>query len=178
MTESQKQLIEYLEAVTTMRAAANLGHCAQPYHCIEDFVLQRGRFFTPQQLPKGIKRGTERRCFENAGKLAARRGASLVYVEGFALGEIPIHHAWVSDSLGNVYEVTWQTKDWTEDDITETSYFGVAFNADFVLRVKTETKLWGVLDDVKRRWPVLRGIYQPGEMLEPSLMSALERNAL
>jgi hypothetical protein len=173
MTRAEKFLFDFLEGVRALRAAANGNNGPFPYHCIEDFLLQHGRFFAPQRLPQGIKKGPERQCFENAGKVATRRGSSLFYVEGFALGVIPVHHAWASDTEGNVYEVTWQTRDRTEEDIAATAYFGVPFNADFVLRAMSETKRWGILDDVKREWPVLRGEYEPAEMFEPSLIAPL-----
>jgi hypothetical protein len=173
MTQSEKFLFDFLEGVRALRAAANGNNWPFPYHCIEDFLLQHGRFFTPQRLQKGIKKGPERSCFENAGKVATRSAASLVYVEGFALGVIPVHHAWASDTGGNVYEVTWRTRDKTEEDIAATAYFGVPFNAAFVLRIMSETKLWGILDDVKRDWPVLRGEYEPAEMFETSLIAPL-----
>lgn len=171
MTQPENFLFDFLEGVRALRTAANGDDWPFPYHCIEDFLLQHGRFFTPQRLPQGIKRGPERGCFENAGKVATRSAASLVYVEGFALEVIPVHHAWASDTDGNVYEVTWRTRDKTEEDITATAYFGVPFNTDFVLKIMSETKLWGILDDVKRGWPVLRGEYEPAEMFEPSLMA-------
>ncbi|MDD2923193.1 MAG: hypothetical protein PHQ36_12980 [Anaerolineales bacterium] len=74
------------------------------------------------------------------------------YVEGFAIASIipiPLHHAWVVDSNGNVIETTWETPG--------VEYFGVALDYSFIHEVMFETKRYGVLDPCsaifrKRYW--------------------------
>ena len=88
------------------------------YSCTEDLLLRHGRFFRPQPLPVGYSRGPIGDCYRNAQKWAGLRG--LRYVEGKALGILPVDHAWLVDEDNGVIEVTW--------DEPGAVYFGLCFS--------------------------------------------------
>lgn len=114
------------------------------YLGMEDFLLQHGRFWTPATLPSHIPQMTPKMCFENCFKLASRR-KNLRYVEGIAMGVIPIHHAWVVDEDNNVIDPTWASiKDGSP--AIGSAYFGVTFPLTLVRRIRSRRCL-SVLDN-------------------------------
>jgi len=115
------------------------------YCCIEDFVLKNGLMFTGRQME--VTKGRIKECYCNAWHLAD--GRRLVYVEGFAVGVIPVMHAWCVDEKGNIYDPTWE-------DGRE--YFGVPFDLAYVTKVIFKKKTFGVLDHWEDCYPLLRGI--------------------
>lgn len=103
----------------------------------EAFVLEHGRVFKSQALPKRFKRGKLGLCFMNAAKLMQDTYAELYYVEGWASNIIPMHHAWVVDSDGNVIDPTWSEPE-------SRVYFGVPFKQGYLTRVLVLSKTWGI----------------------------------
>jgi hypothetical protein len=106
---------------------------------IESVVLKHGQPYKAQALPKGYKRGKERECFKNAFKLAEKTG--MTYVEGFATPDflpLPVHHAWVVDKDGNVFDNTWKTPG--------SEYFGVPFELDELRTIQLEIETYGAFD--------------------------------
>lgn len=89
-------------------------------------VMEQGRFWTPAPKPDNVKAGTPKQCFDNAYKLASRR-SDLRYVEGWALGIIPVHHAWCVDAEGNVIDNTWRSH-----GFMGASYFGMVVGLNVV----------------------------------------------
>ena len=125
------------------------------YSCIEDFILKNGRSFKPMPLPKKVKRGKMKQCFKNAADLALDSSLTpghieLVYVEGYALNIIPVHHAWCVDREGNVYDNTWP------DGGKE--YYGVMFTTSFLADRLLKSKTYGLIDQWELDWPLLRGM--------------------
>jgi hypothetical protein len=110
-----------------------------------DVVLKQGKFFTPSAFPrpKGIKKGADKECYTNAGRLALDHG-EYTYVEGFALasnlGGLPFAHAWCVDQQGNVIDPTWET--------SGTSYYGVPFSTNFLRETILKTKHWGLIPEM------------------------------
>lgn len=94
------------------------------YKGVHDFLLREGRVWSPEECV--LRRGLAKHCFDNAYKLARRRG--LQYVEGYATAIIPVHHAWVIDHEGRIIEKTWP-----EPGL---AYFGVVLPLEFVLRAR------------------------------------------
>jgi hypothetical protein len=75
------------------------------------FLLERGRFFEAQPLPKGFKRKKAKECYGNSFTLAtSRRG--LAYCEGIVVTEFgnerstDIDHGWCVTEDGKVIDVT------------------------------------------------------------------------
>ena len=136
MRAARKNTVEYLRMVQTVRERGRRRPGA--YSGPEDVVLTHGKFFRkkasapPRDFPPEVS--IPGRCFSNA-LLSVMHGEwgdaewaeGLTYVEGWAhpTGMIPIHHAWLVDSEGNVYDSTW-------DHIEEAVYLGVPFSADAV----------------------------------------------
>lgn len=133
--DARRSIVEYLRMVAAMRRRA-LPEGAV-YAGGEDVVLNHGRFFRkkaevpPRDFPPEVC--IPRQCFSNAltSVMAGEHGnewaKGLVYVEGWAQPEglFPVHHAWLVDREGNVYDPTW-------DFHREVVYLGVPFKYDFV----------------------------------------------
>ena len=90
-------------------------------------------------LPKSIKRGLPRNCFQNAYNLAMM---GFRYVEGYGVTPaIPllIHHAWVLDEQGYVIDNTWENS-------PSCMYVGVELPLDTLLAETFKSGCYGVLD--------------------------------
>jgi hypothetical protein len=123
-------ITQYLEQMTTAFPTMPLA--------LEKFVLASGRAYAPHPLPKSIKRGEIKQCFENAAKLAFAN-PKLTYVEGYGLSIIPVHHAWCVDGKGRVVDPTWDEKDEYERE-----YFGVPIGTYVLRKEIVKHKCWGV----------------------------------
>jgi hypothetical protein len=112
------------------------------YASFEEFVLTHGQVFEPplRPRPKGVRNGTDKMCFRNAGHVALDHDRDgWQYVEGYGIGIIPAHHAWVLDADGNVVETTWKE--------SGSAYFGVVFPDDLWKLTINLTGVWGVLGE-------------------------------
>lgn len=129
------------------------------YRGKDDLLLQHGRFFEPQDLPKAYRRGRARACFANSLRLGTKAG--LRYVEGVALPDVGIlvHHAWCLDERDRVVDPTWSTPG--------RAYFGVVFAKATVVG-SWEGDQNSVLDDWPHGWPVLREPYSEADELDLS----------
>jgi len=101
------------------------------------FVLEHGREYSPNTLPKGYRIMTPHRCFDNAFHLAKKKG--LTYVEGYAEVEgVPILHGWCVDGEQVI-------------DVTATGlmgYYGVPLNLKLVQRFRIEKRnTFSIIDD-------------------------------
>lgn len=132
-SEIAEGVIDYLKMMADLKRSI---HPTLPdgwvYLGLEEFLLQHGRFWTPRQLPSHLPHMTPKMCFENAYKLATRR-RELRYVEGIAIGIIPIHHAWCVDADDNVIDPTWAS---TSTDVGS-AYFGTPFDLVTVKRIRS-----------------------------------------
>lgn len=140
----------------------------------EDLVLSLGRAWSPAPLPAGIEPMAIKQCFTNAYLLAARR-SDLTYVEGYAAGVIPVHHAWCVDRLGNVVDPTWASHPRTARGLAAgTEYMGIPFKTSWlkthVRRCLDSAGVWGVLSSYAGspacRWPCMR--LRPQAYLSPA----------
>lgn len=127
-------------------------------------VASLGYEFDAASLPDGYRRMTPRHCFDNALRLAAGN-PHLVYVEGFAVSVLPLHHAWCVTADGVVVDPTWEHPE-------ECSYFGVPFSTAWVQSALHGRDTTCVLDDYDKRFLTLReGL--PAEALHPLFASRL-----
>ena len=152
------QLIEYMRMLDmtkrTMYTKATL------VHTLESFLLDHGRQWTPARRPRGLRKQPDKLCFMNSQRHVLTHQQlcgdddleALWYCEGFALGVIPIHHAWLVDRSGTVLDLTW-------DEPDKATYWGVAFNTSYLRTKVIETERWlSLLDNYEQGWPLLRGI--------------------
>jgi len=118
-----------------------------------EFILAHGREFnaTSNELPKGVRLGKLGHCFENAAKLAIAQGA-YTYCEGYAMGIIPVLHAWCIDANGDVVDPTWNRG---QRDRIGMSYFGIAFTTKYLIHHLCEYEKYGLIDAWEHRWPLL-----------------------
>ena len=140
---------EYLEMCTLARKqnGKNLPEDFQ-YSCFEDFVLTNGKFMGRRSpLSNKFPKGKMKECFLNAYHLSQSE-EGLTYCEGYAMGIIPVLHAWCINQKGQVIDNTW---------ITGEEYFGVEFTREFVIKTALKRKYFGIIDDWQNRWPLLRG---------------------
>jgi hypothetical protein len=138
------ELIRYLNTISGMSVGRNYPEFK--YGSIEEFVLKNGEYMQPWPLPEHIKFGESKMCFMNAFQVAESHG--LEYVEGYAVSIIPTMHAWCIGEDGHVVDPTWNGG---------TEYYGVRFPLEFVRKTILRKETWGVLDDYKSGYPLLKG---------------------
>nr|WP_250807155.1 hypothetical protein [Neorhizobium tomejilense] len=121
------------------------------------FLLEHGRYFHPSRRPRIMQRGMVKQCFANSQKAAVTAargdGKPLYYVEGFACSgglsvNLPMLHGWLSDSDGNVIDLTWEFPE-------HSAYFGVAFNSEYVKSKVSRRSIDSLLDDRRDDWRLL-----------------------
>ena len=148
---SIQQIKDYLDMVARMHKTSPNRNDLK-YSSVEDFVLQHGREWISAPLPEDIERQPLKQCFRNAIMLAVERNYR--YVEGYAFFHIPIYHAWCLDENDKVVDPTW-------DNPETHAYFGVAFNTDWAMKQMLQRGKCGILDDMDRKFPILRGKIKP-----------------
>jgi len=159
-------VIEYLEMVRKVRGKKPQGFA---YNGVEDLILKEGEVFIPAPLPEEISRGRMKMCFKNATEAALRQddisgvgswlGDGLwEYTEGFALceGLIPVQHAWLSRN-GVAVDPTWT------DGI---EYVGIRFNKSLLASAIVATRTYGLLDDWRNGFPLLRNKFDSAQLEE------------
>jgi hypothetical protein len=144
LTDSDPGVLDYLKITSEMVAKCRFESTVRLVYegGMSSFLLEHGRFWQPCLKRDDVRWGVAKQCFDNAYKLAIRRGWR--YVEGVAYSErsiLPLHHAWSIDDLGNLVDNTWRG--------TTLSYFGVEFSVEYMRDVRKRTKLWPALDNYK-----------------------------
>lgn len=115
------------------------------FQSIPALLLHYGRPYEPTAVvPRPLHRGRARECFSNAAGAAVLgfldRGGTpwpYRYVEGYAATSFPTLHAWVSDDGRRALDLTWK-KGWGR------SYFGIAFDTDWLRHVMLSSGVYGV----------------------------------
>lgn len=128
-----------------------------PYRSSEEFCLQLGRFWEPAPLPEKFETMLPKECFHNA-LLTAMMRKELTYVEGFVLAVIPLHHAWLVDAAGKVFDPTLP-------DADRLAFWGVPFDTRFILNWATKKGTAGCLEDWQQHWPFESGKFKPEQYL-------------
>jgi hypothetical protein len=150
---------QYLNAVLVMQHRCHEKDGSRrkdwKYFCIEDFVSKRGQLFSPPagDLPKDVPPGIIKECYKNcidATILCCSDSPDYFYCEGYATGLIPMLHAWLVTTDGEVVDPTWPEPG--------TEYFGVAFKPDFVRKQTLSQGHYGLIDAWTSEWPLLKGI--------------------
>lgn len=142
-------ILEYLQAVKKFHTGRPLPNGFK-YSCIEAFVLERGRLFTPKPLSSNITPGEIKCCYKNAFELMVAR-KDLIYVEGYAQSIIAVLHAWCVNDKGEVIDPTW-----TGDTPMGTAYYGVPFDREYAIRQMLKKSKYGLLDDWENGYPLLQ----------------------
>ncbi len=97
-------------------------------------LLEHGREFPARvRKPRWLILGPRKSCFKSATTYGIRR-YDVFYAEGYAIDwnlPIPIHHAWLVNQEGEVFDPTW-------GDTIDHVYFGIAFSRSFVLESLVE----------------------------------------
>lgn len=150
---------QYLNAVLVMQHRCHEKDGSRrkdwKYFCIEDFVSKRGQLFSPPagDLPADVPKGIIKECYKNcidATILCCSDSPDYFYCEGYATGLIPMLHAWLVTTDGEVVDPTWPEPG--------TEYFGVAFKPDFVRKQTLSQGHYGLIDAWTSEWPLLKGI--------------------
>lgn len=101
----------------------------------EHYLIQHG---TEMSVAPAKKPGVPKQCFTNSFREVSRDPGRLCYVEGVAYIPIPIIHAWVVDrETGLAYEATLKKN-------ADIRYVGVPLKWEFVLRMSSETGVYGI----------------------------------
>lgn len=148
--------VKFLQSTVTLMAETKVN--INGYRCLQEFVLKHGIECTAAPLPEGVKRGRVKLCYMNATKLALKR-PDLVYVEGFAVGVIPVMHAWCVTPDGTVIDPTWDTG---------RDYFGVPIKTGYLRRAIVKSGFYGLIDNYQNEWPLLR---EPPELWKETNVS-------
>jgi hypothetical protein len=115
--------------------------------CPNRFMLEFGSTFKPEPLPDNIKPGTIKYCYQNATDLMISH--KLIYCEGYALGIIPVQHAWCCTPDGKVIDPTWV------GDRLGMGYFGIPFDRDYVMNKIIRTERYSIIENWNEKWPFL-----------------------
>lgn len=122
--ENSQYIRDHLQMVTQLRNQLVSEREGWTYRCIEEFVNVRGTDFKKREM--NVREMTKKACFDNSFSIAMSN-PDLFYCEGWAMGIIPIHHAWLCDINGIVHDYTW----WGERIGTD-NYIGVPFTREFI----------------------------------------------
>jgi hypothetical protein len=114
---------------------------------IHSLILERGRFWSPRDLPENVQAGRLGDCFRQARELALLRPECFTYVEGYAYSRVdfcvPVHHAWCVDEYGNVVDPTWSKP-------SAGVFAGVAFREEMIRKTSPDeldnVVQWGYLE--------------------------------
>ena len=153
------EMLRCMEFTATVQQSCNLTNNSQHkflYSGLEHFTLMHGAAWTPAELPLDIPVGEARMCFKNAFELVMGDPRRYHYVEGYASGYIPVHHAWAVDQQGRVVDPTWSDRR-PGNPVTGRIYVGTSFNFRYVVNTLNETKQYSVLDQWMIGWPILTG---------------------
>jgi hypothetical protein len=149
--QAKTELLEYLEAIRTLKITNHMKPEGFHYYGAEDFLLQHGKWFDVGPIRKDVKVGAQKQCFGNSIMLAGTRDWK--YIEGYAVapigkyGAFPVHHGWNLDETGALVDSTWMN--------TGLCYFGVEFSLE-----RADDATWEgdacVLEDWQRHFPIFR----------------------
>lgn len=149
---------QFLLSMTEIQIASNLAKIGD-YHSVMEFVYRNGRRFERiGKRPKRIRKGRNGYCFANATRLALAHPKHLIYCEGYALGHIPVHHAWCVTRRGTVIDPTW-------NDSIQYQYYGIPINQKYLRESLLTYGMYGLIDLWKEGWPILKE--PPKRFLEP-----------
>lgn len=157
MTGDVELLRKQLEIAAEVRKryAATLGR-TEPFIGPEDLVLKHGTIYKPTRK-KPPTSPIPRMCYQNAYRVAVRKGSQWVYCEGFAVAShgLALEHAWVTRaaSPGEAYDLAWSYDE-------RNAYMGIAFKPEFVRAVfKASGRLqqFSVLNAWWMGFPLLTG---------------------
>jgi hypothetical protein len=139
---AERALVAHMRLVMAVKAR---GGVKTAYLGFEDYVLRHGKFFHRDagRAEREFENTTARECFTNA-LMGAVWHDDLTYVEGYAWnGLLPVHHAWLVDKEGRVFDPTWEALD---HDLSDAVYLGVAFDTKYATRTVTEKGTDTLLD--------------------------------
>jgi hypothetical protein len=149
--KARTDIEDFLTAITMLQNSTPDG---KDRPSVEKFILENGRYFKPAPLPRNIPHGDIHSCFENAFLLAVKNKTKYFYCEGYATtGLLPTLHAWGVTADGKVIDPTWCPDGSNE----KMEYFGIAFDWDYITKQFKSMKHFGLINDAKRKWPLLRG---------------------
>lgn len=156
MEEKMRELELYLEGMVNIRSLQYRPDEFKglKYTCFEEAVLADGVRFRRGKVDN-VPKMTPKMCFNNAYDLLVNSD-DLFYCEGYAAGIIGVHHAWLCDADGRIYDPTWwQDYHDGEDDV----YIGLIFDTEYVLEQALRTGVAGMFyqNDWSPNMDILRG---------------------
>lgn len=131
------------------------------YHSnnVAAFILNHGTNMADiMPVPKS-RMGKIKECYSNATHLAIS-DPRYVYCEGYAIGIIPVPHAWCLVEHGHKWFV-WDNT-WREPG---DEYYGVPITTDYLRHAVIKSKHYGCIDSWNTHWPMLKS--DPDRWLHP-----------
>ena len=141
MSKNLERLLTILKAEADVVESINK-NVPFRYKSNQRLILENGKPFLKIIKPTPFK-GEPKQCFQNC-ITALLEHSYLSYCEGYIIDDdlpIAILHAWLVNDKFEVIDPTWDDK-----DSTGRTYFGVAFNDEFVMDFAMKTKHYGILD--------------------------------
>lgn len=144
-------ITEFLQMQVTVQKICTEGNKTKlpedwNYTGMTDLILREGKPYVWEPLPEDVERGILKECYRNVFLLCEGR-PDLIYVEGYAMGVIPMMHAWAVTKSGIVVDPTWEEG---------TAYFGIPLKREYVVRSAIEREYYGVIDNWMATWPILQ----------------------
>jgi hypothetical protein len=125
-----KTAVDIIELYLMLTAEAQKPRGGWKHGGLSGFLMANGRYWgvPPRSWPG---RWPARQCYQNAFNAARRdRRGRLRYVEGIAMGIIPVHHAWCVDAQDHVIDPTWP------EAARGRAYFGCVFEIEDVAEAR------------------------------------------
>jgi len=151
MQREQEELKKYCEQWVALRKSSMRLPEGFKYWCMEDFLLQHGKFYEPAEWTRA--HGAPKCCFANS--LLHAVTSNLRYVEGLGMSDIGFitHHAWNTNGKSEALDSTWRPRG--------QAYFGVEFATGRAFEAVCKAEAT-VFDDWMRGFPLYRTLW-PGE---------------
>ena len=149
MTEAERDLKSYVDMLQDMQPR-KLGK-GYVYNGPDDALARHGRMWpvAADQSPGEAVLSVAKECFDNAYRLARR--SKLRYVEGYALGVIPLKHAWVLNDQDEVIDPTWHKLQLG----LGTAYYGAVIPLNLMAKARRGGSATGLFDWMGH-FPLLR----------------------
>jgi len=142
------EIVEHLRQEVSQLEHFNSFQHVSKYRSVGHFVLENGRYWSPEKKPKELSWGEPKNCFGNCTLLSMAEPEKYIYCEGYAVGEFfPMLHAWCVTPHGTVIDITWKN--------AGCEYFGMAIRDDYLTESIRNQNHYGLVDNWRKHWPMI-----------------------
>lgn len=141
-------------------------------YSLAELVRSFGLPMVKGHLPEGVEIGTPKFCYQNAAELALANPGRFIYCEGYAMGVIPVAHAWCVDlRTGLVVDPTWAAIGGVGEE-----YLGIPFLTEFLRLSLLNREVYGILENWEEGFPLLKAplAHEPEKWLFSDRLNCLQ----